>query len=309
MYGDLVVPEGQGSLLIWIGNNTIFDHITQFMKVNIKASGKLAFFVYENKNQSFIHCCTNNMQFDKESLGAYNSITIIRKDSNVTFWHDWFWGKYYSTEESATLGLRDVTFSLITIMQSYVNITAEYNVSSSFLLCDVRNSSVVRVVRLQMNSTEEHIKFNKRNKDGKNFIFGGIAKELDKSDLILIDSTFNVKVNIYDKTESTGLIVGVAVNGTGINITNCDVNYSIIFADAYQADSPGVIGRDIGPNMTLILNVTTRMYVKKTITPGSGFIATAVLGNFTIVNTTADITLNGGSFGTGFLGFVEQNAT
>lgn len=132
------------------------------MKVKIIRNGQLAFFTRTNSNQSFIHCCTNNMQFDKKSLGAYNSITIIRKDSNVTFWHDWFWGKYYSSDDSATLGLSNVTFSLITIMQSYVNITAEYNVSSSFLLNNVRNSSVVRVVRLQMNSTGDHITFNKR---------------------------------------------------------------------------------------------------------------------------------------------------
>ena len=61
--------------------------------------------------------------------------------------------------------------------------------------------------------------------------------------------------------------------------------------------------------MTLILNVTTRLYVKNTETPGSGFIATAVLGNFTVVNTTADITLDGDSRGTGFLGYMEQNGT
>lgn len=125
--------------------------------------------------------------------------------------------------------------------------------------------------------------------------------------MIVVDSTFNVFVYIMFRTNSSGLIVARATNQTNINITNCDVNYSIMFQKKEYAQSPGVLGfvRDI--NMSLILNVSTRIYVNNTETPGSGFIATGWESNFTVVNTTADITLRGDSHGTGFIGLMELN--
>lgn len=171
----------------------------------------------------------------------------------------------------------------------------------------VLNESVVRVLRLEMNSTEDDLHFIADT--DVHFNFGGVTQSLTQSDLIIVDSTFNVRVDMDHKTASSGLILAEASEKSNINMTNCDVNYSIVFADSSYAKSPGVLGSVIQPNMTLILNVTTRLYVENTETRGSGFIATAVLGNFTVVNTTADITLYGDSRGTGFLGYVEQNGT
>lgn len=103
--------------------------------------------------------------------------------------------------------------------------------------------------------------------------------------------------------------MAVATGRSNINVTNCDVNYTIIFEKKELARSPGVLGRVVEPNMTLVWNVSTRIHIENTETPGTGFIGTAVLGNFSIINTTADIWLKGDSRGTGFLGFVEQNAS
>ena len=123
----------------------------------------------------------------------------------------------------------------------------------------------------------------------------------------MVESTFNVNVSIQGQTTCSGLILAEALGKSNINVTNCDVNYTILFNDSSYATSPGVLGKVVEPNMTLIWNVTTRIFINNTETPGTGFIGTAVLGNFTVINTTADIRLSGDSRGTGFLGYMEQN--
>ena len=56
-----------------------------------------------------IHCCVINNQFVKMlSTGGFNSINSIDVGSNVTFWQDWFYGKYYSDNKTTTLGLNIV---------------------------------------------------------------------------------------------------------------------------------------------------------------------------------------------------------
>lgn len=114
-----------------------------------------------------------------------------------------------------------------------------------------------------------------------------------------------MNVSVKGGSYASGLIVALATGQPNINITNCNVNYTIIFDDDSKAESPGVLGMVVEPNITYILNVTTHIYIENTIDPGTGFIGTAVLGDFTIINTTADIRLVGNSNGTGFLGFVE----
>ena len=196
-----------------------------------------------------------------------------------------------------------------------IAVGGEYGASSSLLMNTVVDESIVRVLRLVMNSSnpfnngllsiEQSINF--KPDEGPNYDFGGITRDLKESDLIVVESTFNVNVSINGQTTSSGLILAVATGRSNINVTNCDVNYTIIFGDSSYARSPGVLGRVVEPNMTLVWNVSTRIHIDNTETPGTGFIGTAVLGNFSIINTTADIWLQGDSRGTGFLGYVEQN--
>lgn len=157
-----------------------------------------------------------------------------------------------------------------------------------------------------MNSSDAHILFAPPS-DGREFDFGGVARSLQESDMIVVDSTFNVIAYILSETNSSGLVLASAGGRSNINVTNCDVNYSIMFREKRYAASPGVLGHMRNANMTLVLNVSARLYVNNTKTPGSGFIATGLESNFTVVNTTADITLKGDSRGTGFLGYMELN--
>lgn len=211
----------------------------------------------------------------------------------------------------------DVQKSIITVHDVEIAVAGEYGASSSLLMNTVTNESIVRVLRLVMNSSnpfnngllsiEQSINF--KPDEGPNYDFGGITRDLKESDLIVVESTFNVNVSINGQTTSSGLVLATASGKSNVNVTNCDVNYTILFNDSSYARSPGVLGRIIEPNMTLVWNVSTRIFINNTETPGTGFIGTGVLGNFSIINTTADIWLNGDSRGTGFIGYVEQNAS
>ena len=101
-----------------------------------------------------IHCCSINQQFVKGmSKGAFNSINSIESKSNVTFWNDQFYGNYYSNDKYTTLGLNDVQKSIVTVHDVEIAVGGEYGASSSLLMNTVVDESIVRVLRLVMNSS------------------------------------------------------------------------------------------------------------------------------------------------------------
>ena len=110
-------------------------------------------------------------------MGGFNSITKIFPKSNITFWQDWYWGKYYSINDTTTLGLNDVEKTLVTLNEVYINITGQFGASASFIMNNVIKDSVVRVTHLQMNSSLPHIMF-KPVADADKFDFGGIIRTL-----------------------------------------------------------------------------------------------------------------------------------
>lgn len=91
-----------------------------------------------------------------------------------------------------------------------------------------------------MNSTGDNL--NVYAEGNESFCLGGIMQTLDESDLIVIESTFNVRMHIDHKTKATGLILAESNHSSNVNVTNCDVNYTIKFADSSYARSPGVLG-------------------------------------------------------------------
>ena len=44
------------------------------------------------------------------------------------------------------------------------------------------------------------------------------------------------------QTTSSGLILAEAVGKSNMNVTNCDINYTILFKKKVYAESPGVMG-------------------------------------------------------------------
>ena len=86
----------------------------------------------------------------------------------------------------------------------------------------------MRVLRVKLNSTGEHVKF--ESEDTK-FNFGGITQVLEFSDIIIVDCTVNFKVFMNSKTSSSGAMIAWGRELSNINVTNCDVNYTILFKD------------------------------------------------------------------------------
>lgn len=110
-----------------------------YLNVTIEEKGKLAFFTRSNTGYSMIHCCIINNYFKKNSVGGFNSINTIGMNSNITFWQDWYWGKYYSADKDTTFGLNTVDSSLVTVHNMWFNVTAEYKKSSSFIMNEAIN--------------------------------------------------------------------------------------------------------------------------------------------------------------------------
>ena len=49
-------------------------------------------------------------------------------------------------------------------------------------------------------------------------------------------------MSVNHQTKAAGLILAEANRSSNINVTNCDVNFTIKFANSSYARSPGVLG-------------------------------------------------------------------